>query len=363
VKKTGLALLGVAGKTPFAFVGQRGLALYANHPWFEVTALIADDPADVGLTLGEAVAGRWQLDEPVPAEFARMRLVGIDGPALRDAGVELVLSGLPGPQARELDPQLAALGFGVVSESMGLRMEDDVPLIVPEINPDHLSLIERQRETRGYDGGFLVASPLCTAVIVALALEPLRRTFGLTGADVTTLQALSGAGRSGVAALQVIDNVLPHIGGEEEKLDAELRKIFGAVTATGIENWSAPFASTCFRVPVRDGHTASISAGLAEGADLTDVARTIVGFTGAAAELGLPSAPPTPLILRGEVDRPQPFLDRDAEHGRAVSVGRLRVNSALAGVSLVAVGHNHNRGTVGNALLVTELIRAAGVLR
>lgn len=362
MSKTGIALLGIAGSSPFAFVGQRGLSLFSDHPWFEVRAFIADDPADVGRTLGDAVADRWQLDEPLPQRWADHRLLGIDGPALREAGVEVVLSGLPGPVSAQLDPQLAALGFAVISESMGLRAEPDVPLIVPEINPDHLGLIRTQQAKRGFEKGFLVASPLCTAVIVGLALEPLRRGFGLDRVDITTLQALSGAGRTGVAALQVIDNVLPFIGGEEEKVDSELRKIFGTFAEDRIEPWTPPLAATCFRVPVRDGHTAAISAGLSRGAALPEVATAIAEFEGAAAEYRLPSAAPEPVILRGEIDRPQPFLDRDAGNGRAVSVGRLRENSALGGVSLVAVGHNHDRGTVGNALLVTELVKAAGLL-
>ncbi|WP_283134454.1 aspartate-semialdehyde dehydrogenase [Rhizohabitans arisaemae] len=363
MSKIGVGLLGVAGKTPFAYIGQRGLGLFGDHPWFDVRAIIADDPADVGRTLGEAVADRWLLDEPLPAEWADVRLVGIDGPALREAGVSLVLSGLPGPHARELDPQLAALGFGVISESAGLRLEDDVPLIVPEINPGHLALVAQQKITRGYDTGFLVASPLCTAVIVGLAAKPLLDAYGIDSLVTTTMQALSGAGKSGVAALQVIDNLLPFIGDEEEKLDSELAKIFGTLEGDRIVPWSAPMASTCTRVPVRDGHTASLSVGLGAAASPAEVAEVLANFAGHAAEHKLPSAPESLIVVRSEQDRPQPFLDRDAGDGRSVSVGRIRANKAFeSGVSLVAVGHNHDRGTVGNALLLTELVAAAGLV-
>ncbi|MGX2993666.1 aspartate-semialdehyde dehydrogenase [Streptomyces sp. JNUCC 64] len=364
MSRTGIGLLGVAGRTPFAYIGQRGLGLFEDHPWFDVRAIIADDPADVGKRLGDVVADRWLLDEPLPAKWADVRLTGIDGPALREAGVELVLSGLPGPHARELDPRLAALGFGVISESAGLRLEDDVPLVVPEINAGHLELARRQRETRGYDRGFLVASPLCTAVIVGLATKPLHDAFGgVRSLVTTTLQALSGAGKSGVAALQVIDNLLPYIADEENKLDGELAKIFGTFDGDRIVPWTADLASTCTRVPVRDGHTAVLSAGLGARVSAEEAAGALAAFRGTADGYALPSAPDRLIVVREEPDRPQPLLDRDAGHGRSVSVGRVRAHSAQeSGVSLVAVAHNHDRGTVGNALLLTELVAASGLL-
>ncbi|GII97024.1 aspartate-semialdehyde dehydrogenase [Sinosporangium siamense] len=363
MSKIGVGLLGVAGKTPFAYIGQRGLGLYEDHPWFEVRAVIADDPADVGRTLGEVVADRWLLDEPLPAHWADVRLAPIEEAPLRDAGVEFVLSGLPGPHARALDPQLAAMGFGVVSESAGLRLDDDVPLIVPEINPGHLALAKSQVKTRGYGKGFLIASPLCTAVIVGLALKPLQDAYGVDSVVATTLQALSGAGKSGVAALQVVDNLLPYIADEEEKLSAELAKIFGTLEGDRVVPWSTPLASTCTRVPVRDGHTAVLSAALGASASPAEIAEVLGGFKGLAAEHKLPSAPAGLIVVREEPDRPQPFLDRTAGDGRSVSVGRIRTHEALtSGVSLVAVGHNHDRGTVGNALLLTELVAAAGLI-
>ncbi len=353
----GLALLGITGKTAFSFVGQRGLRYFEDHPFLELRALIADDPADVGKTFAEAVAGRWLLDEPVPDRWKDLVMVGIDGPALEAAGVELVLSALPGPHAKQLDPQVAALGLPVISESAGLRLDADIPLVVPDINADHLGLVSVQKTTRGWDRGYIVASPVCTAVIVALAVKPVVDAFGITSSVVTTMQALSGAGPTGVPALKVIDNIQPFIADEEQKLDKELHKILGTYRDGAIEPYPAPLAATCTRVPVRDGHTAAITLGMGRAASTEDVAGVIAAYRGRAQELALPSAPAIPLVVRSEIDRPQPLLDRDVDGGRVISVGRIRPHTAFAnGVSYVAVGHNHDRGTVGNAVILTELV-------
>ena len=357
----GLGILGATGKSAFAFVGQRGLRYFEQHPTLQVRALIADDPADVGRTFAEVVQNRWLLDEPVPAAWADQVMVGLDRAALESAGVQLVLSALPGPHARQLDPQLAAMGFPVVSESAGLRMEADVPLIVPDVNADHLPLVRRQAATRGWERGSIVASPVCTAVIAAIAIKPLVDAFGVNRAIITTLQALSGAGPTGVPAMKVVDNVIPFIGDEEEKVRNELGKILGSFTGEGVAQWSAPIASTCTRVPVRDGHTEAITLSLGRPVETTEVAAAFAAYRGRAQELALPSAPVVPLVVRPEVDRPQPILDRDVDAGRVVSVGRIRTHDALPnGLAYVAVGHNHDRGTVGNAVILTELVAAEG---
>ena len=357
----GLGILGATGKSAFAFVGQRGLRYFEQHPTLEVRALIADDPADVGRTFGEVVANRWLLDEPVPATWADTVMVGIDKEALEAAGVQLILSALPGPHAKQLDPQLAEMGFPLVSESAGLRLEADVPLIVPDVNADHLPLVRRQKETRGWDRGFIVASPVCTAVIAAIAIKPLVDAFGVDIAIMTTLQALSGAGPTGVPAMKVVDNVIPFIGDEEEKIRNELGKILGTYTGQGIQTWAAPIASTCTRVAVRDGHTEAITLSLSKPASPAEVADAFAAYRGRAQELSLHSAPAVPLAVRTEADRPQPFLDRDVDGGRVVSVGRIRAHDALPnGIAYVAVGHNHDRGTVGNAVILTELVAAEG---
>jgi aspartate-semialdehyde dehydrogenase len=358
----GLGILGATGKTAFSFVGQRGLRYFTDHPFLEVRALIADDPDDVGKTFAEAVQNRWLLDEPVPPAFAERTLVGVDKAALEAAGVELILSALPGPHARQLDPQLAELGFPLVSESAGLRQEPDIPLIVPDVNADHLALVRRQRESRGWDRGWIVASPVCTAVIAAIPMRAVAERFGLSSAVLATLQALSGAGPTGVPAMKVVDNVLPYIPDEEEKLIKELRKILGTYTGETIEPLAAPLAATCTRVAVTDGHTEAITLGLGREAPLDEVADALAGYRGRAQELALPSAPVTPIVVRREVDRPQPALDRDVDAGRVVSVGRIRRNDVLPhGLSFVAVGHNHDRGTVGNAVILTELAAQEGL--
>jgi aspartate-semialdehyde dehydrogenase len=359
---TGLGILGLSGKTAFSFVGQRGLRYFEDHPFLEVRALIADDPDDVGKTLAEAVRSRWLLDEPVPERFADVTMVGLDQAALESAGVELVLSALPGPHARRLDPQLAEMGFPVVSESAGLRHDPDVPLIVPDVNADHLPLVRQQRATRGWDRGWIVASPLCTAVIAAIAVKPLVDAFGISAAVFTTLQALSGAGPTGVPAMKVVDNVLTHIPDEEEKLLKEMDKILGRYVGDAVEPFPTPIAATCTRVPVRDGHTVAVSLGLEREAPLDEVSAVLAAYRGRAQELALPSAPEVPIVVRSEADRPQPWLDRDVDGGRVVSVGRIRHQDALPnGIAYVAVGHNHDRGTVGNAVILTELVAREGL--
>jgi aspartate-semialdehyde dehydrogenase len=358
----GLGILGATGKTAFAFVGQRGLRYFTDHPFLEVRAMIADDPEDVGKTFAEAVRGRWTLDEPVPERFADMIMVGIDKDALDSAGVEIVLSALPGPHAKQLDPQVAALGYPTVSESAGLRLEPDIPLIVPDINADHLPLVRQQKASRGWERGWIVSSPVCTSVIASLAIKPVADAFGISAAVLATLQALSGAGPTGVPAMYVVDNVLPFIADEEDKLIKETRKILGRYTGDAIEPLAAPIAATCTRVPVRDGHTEAVTLGLEREASLDDVAEALAGYRGRAQELGLPSAPEIPLVVRPEIDRPQPQLDRDVDAGRVVSVGRIRRHDAFAnGVAYVAVGHNHDRGTVGNAVILTELVAQEGL--
>ena len=358
----GLGILGASGKTGFAFVGQRGLRYFTDHPFLEVRAMIADDPDDVGKTLAEAVRGRWLLDEPVPARFADMVMVGLDKAVLESAGVEMVLSALPGPHAKQLDPKLAEMGFPTVSESAGLRQEVDIPLIVPDINADHLPLVLQQRNTRGWDRGWIVASPVCTAVIAAIAVKPVIDAYGMTAGVITTLQALSGAGPTGVPALHIVDNVLPFIADEEDKLVKEMRKILGTYVGDAIEPLAAPISATCTRVAVRDGHLESVTMGLDRLAPLDEVAAVMGAYRGRAQELGLPSAPKVPVIVRDEIDRPQPLLDRDVDAGRVVSVGRLRYHDALPnGIGFVAVGHNHDRGTVGNAVILTELVAQEGL--
>lgn len=313
----------------------------------------------MGKTLGEATRDRWFLDTPVPGRWADTKLVGIDKKVLESNGVQIVQAGMPGSKGPELDFKHAELGFAVITESPALRFDADVPLIVPEVNADHLQLIKAQQSARGFDRGFVVASPLCTATIAALAIKPLADAFGVEKVICTTMQALSGAGPTGVPSLRVVDNVMPFIPDEEEKLEGEFAKIFGRFDGDQISSYTAPMAATCTRVAVRDGHTYSMTLGLEKSASIDEVSSAFSSFSGPAQELSLPSAPSKPLLVHSDSFRPQPILDRDLGKGRIVSIGRIRENKVFKnGISYVALGDNHRRGTVGNSIIVCELIAA-----
>jgi aspartate-semialdehyde dehydrogenase len=360
---TRLGLLGIAGKISTAYIGQKALLIYQNHPLFEVAGFIADDPADAGKTLGEVLQDRWQAEEPLPAKYADKTFLPADTAVLKKAGLDLVLSTLAGPKARELDPVVAAAGIAVVSESVGNRLDPDVPLIVPDINADHLAAIPAQQKARGFDRGFIVSAPVCTAVIVALAMKPFIDAYGLKACVCTTLQALSGAGKTGVTSLQILDNVLTFIKLEEDKLHTEVPKILGSCKDGVLAPHPGPFTFTATRVAVTDGHTASISLGLEKTPDLDQVNELIDGYRGRAQELSLPQALEQPLVYRPEIDRPQPLLDRDRDNKMAVSIGRVRPADAFEnGMGIIAVGHNHGRGTYGNAVLLTELLVKEGLV-
>jgi aspartate-semialdehyde dehydrogenase len=352
-----LGFLGITGTVSTAYIGQRALLKLEGHPILETVAFIADDPADVGKTLGEAIVGRWQAEEPLPARYHDHILIAPEPAALKAAELDIVISTLYGPKSKQYDPILAAAGIAVVSESAGLRAEPDVPLIVPEINADHLGIIRAQQQARGFDKGFMVSAPLCTAVIIALAIKPFLDTYGLRSGVVTTLQALSGAGRTGVAALQVLDNLIPFINQEEDKLHSELPKILGTYSDGQLTPHKAVFTTTATRVPVRDGHTCSITLGLDNAPDLDAAPSLISEFRGAEAAIGLVHATQRPLLYRPEHDRPQPLLDRAHDNRMAVSVGRIRPAPVFDnGIGFVAVGDNHGRGTYGNTVLLAELV-------
>lgn len=358
-----LGFLGITGTVSTAFIGQMALLKMQDHPYFETVAFIADDPADVGKPLGEVLADRWQADEPLPEKFASHKLLAPDTAALRKEEIDIVVSTLFGPKSKELDPKVAAAGIAVVSESTGMRMEPDVPLIVPEINADHLGIIKAQQSARGFDRGFIVSSPLCTAVIIALAMKPIADAFGLRSTVLTTLQALSGAGKKGVFSLAILDNVLPHINQEEEKLYGELPKILGTFTNGEIVNHKAPFTCTATRVPVRDGHTISLSLELEKPWQAEWLPELFNSYRGRAQALALPHAPAQPLLHRPESDRPQPLLDRGRANNLGITVGRFRPAPSMKnGMSFVAVGDNHGRGTYGNAIMLAELLHGEGLL-
>jgi aspartate-semialdehyde dehydrogenase len=350
MKRIPAAVLGATGA-----VGQRFVQRLENHPWFDVVALIASERS-VGTAYGRAV--RWHLPTPIPAGMAKQTVLPID--RIERTGARLVFSALPADPAREVEPVLAEMGLAISSNASALRREPDIPLVVPEVNPDHMVLLPIQRASRGWRG-FVVTNPNCTTTGIALVLKPLDDAFGLRSVLATTMQAVSGAGYPGVPSLDAIDNVLPHIGGEEEKIEHEPRLLLGSAGPQGKQEAAFSVSAQANRVPVVDGHTVCLSLGFEKRATAVDVRGVLSAFRGACADLDLPSSPATPVVVREEIDRPQPRLDRDACDGMAVSVGRIRPCPVLD-VRLVLVVHNTIRGAAGGSILNGELLAAQGLL-
>lgn len=346
--------VGILGAT--GVVGQRFLALLEHHPWFEPVWLAASQRS-AGQSYAEAV--RWRLASPLPARFAGLPVSDAD-PAACPAKV--VFAALDAAAARMLEPAFARAGHAVISNSSALRMEPDVPLLVPEVNPGHLALIERQKSFQ-QGGGFAVTNPNCSTVGLVLALAPLERAFGLEAVSAVTLQAVSGAGYPGVASLDILGNVIPYIAQEEEKMECEAQKILGHLGPGGVT--PAPFrvSAQCNRVAVVDGHTESVSVKLRRPARLEEVAEALCGFRGRPQELGLPSAPEAPVLLAAAPDRPQPRFDAGhgagLRHGMSAVVGRLRP-CPVFDFKFTVLSHNTLRGAAGAALLNAELLRAEG---
>jgi aspartate-semialdehyde dehydrogenase len=348
--KIKVAILGATG-----MVGQRFVQLLQDHPWFEISALAASERS-IGKPYAEAV--RWKLDTPIPP---RVR----DLPVLEpkpDLDAQIVFSGLDASVAGPIEEHFAQAGYAVISNSKNHRMDEDVPLVVPEINPEHLALIERQQARRGYRKGFIVTNPNCSATTLCLALAPLEQAFGIVSVVVTTLQAVSGAGYPGVPSLDIMGNVIPYIGEEEEKIERETRKIFGRLRDHAIELHPMKVSATATRVPVLDGHTESVSVQLRTPATLEEITDALRNYRSLPQQLRLPSAPEHPIVLQEEPDRPQPRLDVYREKGMATVVGRVRPCSILDW-KFVILGHNTLRGAAGAAILNAELLKAQGFLR
>ncbi len=347
-KKFRVGILGATGT-----VGQRFIQLLENHPQFEVTAVAASDRSQ-GKAYGDACS--WRLQGEMPE---RVRSLQVQAPA-PPLECDLVFSSLPGDIARETEDSFAAAGYPVITNSSAFRMDEDVPLLIPEVNHQHLNLLARQRQ-RYTSGGFIVTNPNCSAVALALALAPLHAAFGISAAMATTLQALSGAGYPGVPSLDILDNVLPYIGGEEEKMEAETQKILGRYVDARIQPAPMAVSAQCHRVNVADGHMVAVRVKLSRQAELNDLRDALASFHSLPQELGLHSAPRFPIVVRDEVDRPQPKLDRDAGNGMTVTVGRL-LPDAVLDYRFVALGHNTIRGAAGAAILNAELLIALGHL-
>ncbi|HJU57027.1 MAG TPA: aspartate-semialdehyde dehydrogenase [Pyrinomonadaceae bacterium] len=339
--------VGILGAT--GMVGQRFVQLLEGHPQFEISALAASGNSQ-GKTYAQACT--WRLPGEMPARVRDMVVVAPRPPLACD----LVFSSLPGDVARESEGAFAEAGYAVISNSSAFRMDEDVPLLIPEVNHEHLQLLERQK-VRDVRGGFIVTNPNCSTIMLAMALAPLHARFGIEEAVATTLQAISGAGYPGVASLDVVDNVLPFIESEEEKIETETLKILGRVSDGRIED--APFrvSAQCHRVNVSDGHMAAVRVKLARHAELEEVSEAFSSFTSLPQELRLHTAPARPLVVRSERDRPQPRLDRDAEQGMATTIGRL-MRDRVMDFRFVALSHNTIRGAAGAAILNAELLIA-----
>jgi aspartate-semialdehyde dehydrogenase len=343
-----VTLLGATG-----LVGQRVIALLEGHPWLELARVVASERR-VDARYGEVT--RWHVETPPPADALGLRLEPPDPDG--DLRGQIVISALPAEEARELEPRYAQAGALVFSNASAYRMEADVPLIVPEINPGHLVALATQRARRGWPGA-IITNPNCSTIGLTLALAPLQR-FGLRRVIVTTFQAASGAGYPGVAALDLIDNVIPYIGGEEEKIETETRKILGGWSDDAFAPLEMRISATCVRVPVRDGHLEAVGVEFADRPELEEIIAAWRDFSAEPQRLGLPSAPQPAIHYREERDRPQPIADRLAGNGMAVTIGRLRPSDALD-YSFLALSHNTIRGAAGAALLNVELAVAMGL--
>ncbi|MGH9840618.1 MAG: aspartate-semialdehyde dehydrogenase [Blastocatellia bacterium] len=344
--------VGILGAT--GTVGQRVIHMLRNHPWFEVTALAASDRSE-GKRFADVC--NWKLPFDMPDAAKEIKVYACKPPL----DCDVVISSLPSDIAVEAEAAFAAAGLPVISNSSSYRMPEDVPLVVPEINPDHLDVIPAQRKNRGYDKGYIVTNPNCTTIGLVMALAPLQRAFGLEAVMMTSMQAISGAGYPGVASMDIIDNVMPFIGGEEEKVEVEPQKIMGRLAGGRIEPASFKVSAQCNRVPVQDGHLESVRVKLARQTTVEEVAAALASFTGLPQELKLPTAPARPVIVRAEKDRPQTRLDRDAENGMATVVGRISKDT-IFDFKLTLISHNTIRGAAGAALLNVELLVAKGLL-
>ena len=329
--------VGVLGAT--GAVGQRFVELLADHPWFNLTTLAASERS-ANKPYEKVV--NWRLDTPFPEKIGKLKVTPTSPKGMKD--VDLVFSALPAEIATDVESEFAAAGIAVCSNASSHRMEPDIPLVVPEVNPDHLGLIDVQRD-KGCDG-FIVTNPNCSTIIMVMALAPLSK-FGFTDVRVATMQAISGAGFAGVAAMAIYDNVVPYIGKEEEKMETETLKIMGALKGKKVINAPFSVSASCHRVPVIDGHTMAIWVDIKKPVDELKKAYT----TYIPPIKGLPTQPEKSVLYLEENDRPQPRLDRMRGKGMTVSVGRLR-----EGVRFVAMGHNTIRGAAGASVLNAELI-------
>jgi aspartate-semialdehyde dehydrogenase len=343
--------VGVLGAT--GAVGQKFVTLLEDHPWFELTELAASDRS-AGKSYKEAAV--WRQYKPIPERLKATKVK----PCEPTLDCRVVFSGLDSSVAGEVEESFARAGYIVLSNSKNHRMDDDVPLLVPEINPEHLDLIKVQRKRRAWKGA-IVTNPNCSTIGLVMALAPIHREFGVKRVIVATMQALSGAGYPGHSAIDMLGNVIPFIGGEEDKVETEPLKIMGTLDGDEIRFADCRISAHTNRVFVEDGHMECVSLELDKKATPDEVARVLAGFSSLPQELKLPSAPERPVIVTDERDRPQPRFDRDAGDGMSAVVGRIR-ECPVFDIRLVVLSHNTIRGAAGAAILNAELMKAKGLL-
>jgi len=335
-------------------VGQRFIQLLQGHPWFQIEVLAASERS-AGKKYKEAC--NWTMESNLPREIAEMKVVNADVESVEKAGdVDLIFSALPGDLAGAIESEFAAL-YPVFSKASAHRMDADVPLIIPEVNPNHAALIPFQKKARGWKG-FISTDPNCSTIQLAMTLKPLMQ-FGLRQVVVSTMQALSGAGYPGVASLDIIDNVVPFISNEEEKMECEPQKILGIFNDNRICPADFVLSSSCHRVNVKDGHLESVFVTLNDHPSVEEVESVFNNFRGEPQKLRLPSAPENPIVVRKEKNRPQPRYDRNEGKGMSVVVGRIREDPIMT-VKYICLGHNTIRGAAGGGILSAELMVAKG---
>jgi aspartate-semialdehyde dehydrogenase len=344
-----VAILGATG-----MVGQRFIQLLQGHPWFEIAALTGSERT-AGRSYGEAC--QWVLDDEMPASVRNLPILGSED----SLDTPLVFSALPSSAAEALEGRLAAAGHIVCSNASSYRMAPDVPLLIPEVNPEHLELIDTQRKRRGWSGA-IVTNPNCTSTPVTMALRPLVDAFGVSKLLIVSMQALSGAGYPGVSSYDAMDNVIPFIGGEEVKVEREPQKMLGTLQGDSVAPAGFAVSAHCNRVPVLEGHLECLSVALERKTTPDEVVAVLRSFRALPQELNLPSAPPQPVIVRDEPDRPQSRRDRDAGGGMSTVVGRVRPCPILD-YKLVALAHNTIRGAAGGSVLNAELMVQQGYVK
>lgn len=348
-KRRSVAVLGATGA-----VGQAFIRLLADHPWFELTEVAASERS-AGKPYAEAA--RWIGADTMSAKVAKMVVQPCDPSKI---SADIVFSALDSAAAGDAEPAFARAGKMVLTNAKNYRMEPDVPLVIAEVNPSHLDVLAAQRKNRGWSGG-IVANGNCSAIVTSLPLAPLHERFGITKLIVATMQAISGAGYPGVPSLDILGNVIPYIGDEEPKLEAEVCKFLGTSNGTTVTSAPFPVSAHCNRVPVEHGHTICMSVELREKADPAAVEKAIADWRGAESARGLPTSPERPIVVSDQPDHPQPRRQVNTGRGMTVVVGRVR-EDPIFDVKLVAMGHNVVRGAAGASVLNAELMLHRGLL-